>query len=275
MLQVTVLGSGSRGNAILLDGSEGAILIDCGFGVRALAKRLALSGRHPDEVQAVVLTHEHTDHACGVRAASARWRWPVYATALTHAALAGESTGAPSTCALLAPGETAVSGLSIHHHPVPHDAADCRAFVVTDLRSGARAGIVLDCGRVTETLPRFLTGCDLLVLESNHCPTLLVNGPYPWPLKQRIRGGSGHLSNPEASELLAQCAHGGLRGVILAHLSETNNLPEVALAHARGALRRAGWRRDAIWAAPQAVPQRPVHATGANGRAPGQLVLAL
>jgi phosphoribosyl 1,2-cyclic phosphodiesterase len=265
MLQVTVLGSGSRGNAILVDGSEGAVLIDCGFGTRTMAQRLATAQRRPSDVQAVVLTHEHTDHACGVRAASERWDWPVYATARTHAALAREAVGAPPLVQTLGDALTEVAGFRLTHHAVPHDAADCRAFVITDVRSGARAGVVLDCGHAPDTLPAFLARCDLLVMESNHCPTLLVNGPYPWMLKERIRGGSGHLSNAQAGDLLAACVHQGLRGVMLAHLSETNNTPEVALASATQALRRAGWNRDGVWAAPQRIPHAPVQATGGIG----------
>lgn len=267
MLQITVLGSGSRGNAILVDGSEGAVLVDCGFGTRTLAKRLAAVERQPADVQGVVLTHEHVDHACGVRAASDRWDWPVYATRATHAALAREAGGAPAQTALLGDDATDVAGLRITHHAVPHDAADCRSFVITDIRSGARAGIVLDCGHVPEGLPTFLAQCDLLVVESNHCPTLLTNGPYPWMLKERIRGGSGHLSNAAAGALLEACAHRGLRGVMLAHLSETNNAPDVALSSAAQALARAGWSGESLWAAPQRVPHAPMRVTGVPRRA--------
>jgi phosphoribosyl 1,2-cyclic phosphodiesterase len=274
MLQVTVLGSGSRGNAILVDGSDGALLVDCGFGTRTLAKRLQLAERRPADVQAVVLTHEHTDHACGVVAASERWDWPVYATARTHAALARDTSGAPLHQALLADGLTEIAGFQVAHHPVPHDAADCRALTITDVRSGARVGVVLDCGRIPDSLPAFLAQCDLLVLESNHCPDLLVNGPYPYMLKQRIRGGSGHLSNVQAGELLSACMHRALRGIMLAHLSETNNTPDLALTSATRALRRAGWTRDALWAAPQRLPHAPIQATGAVGR-PAALQLGL
>jgi phosphoribosyl 1,2-cyclic phosphodiesterase len=275
MLRVTVLGSGSRGNAVLIDGSEGAVLVDCGFAARTLASRLEAAQRHPEQVHAVVLTHEHVDHACGVRVASARWNWPVYASALTHAALASEDHGAPAHVSLLEPTVTTVAGLQVEHHAVPHDAADCRALRFTDTRSGARVGVVLDCGAIPSRLPAFLAHCDLLVIESNHCATMLANGPYPRLLKQRIRGGHGHLSNEQAGRLLSEVAHDGLRGVMLAHLSETNNTPSLAVAAAKATLQHAGWRRDAVWAAPQRAPHDPVLLSGTLGFGPAQLTLAL
>jgi phosphoribosyl 1,2-cyclic phosphodiesterase len=263
VLRVTVLGSGSRGNAVLIDGSDGSLLVDAGFGLRALRNRLQMTGRHPEEIQGLVLTHEHVDHASGAAAASARWGWPVYATADTLTALAASDSGAPALSQRLAPsGPTPISGFALEHCAVPHDAADCRALLLTDTRSGARLGVVLDAGHVPDALPAFLSRLDLLVLESNHDADMLANGPYPWMLKRRISGGSGHLSNVAAAALAARCVHRGLRGVVLAHLSETNNTPDLALACLRDTLRRAGWRRDALWAAAQRQPHAPVTAAG-------------
>jgi phosphoribosyl 1,2-cyclic phosphodiesterase len=260
-IAVTVLGSGSRGNAILVDGSRGTVLVDVGFGVRTISRRLAECGRHPGEVEAVLLTHDHQDHACGAGAAARRWGWPVAATSPTLAALT-TAREAPATVRVLDDSPAVLGGFAISHAPVPHDAADCRAFVLTDEGTGARIGIVLDCGHVPPSLPSFLSGLDLLVVESNHDAALLANGPYPWPLKQRIRDGQGHLSNMQTGTLLESCAHRGLRGVLLAHLSETNNTPELAMSAARVALRRGGWLRDALVACPQRVPTIPLHATG-------------
>lgn len=264
MLTVTVLGSGSRGNAILVDGSEGSVLVDAGFGARALAKRFETAGRTPHDVGALLLSHEHVDHASGASAASARWGWPVYGTAATLAALA--TTETPVSHTVVLESSTVVCGLRVDHVSVPHDAADCRALVLTDLRSGARAGVVLDCGAVPPHLATFLDRLDLLVLESNHDETLLASGPYPWPLKERIRGGRGHLSNASAGELARACMHRGLRGLVLAHLSETNNTPDLALTAMRRAL--AGSRRLPVHllAAPQATPTDAVSADGSIGR---------
>jgi phosphoribosyl 1,2-cyclic phosphodiesterase len=265
VLRVTVLGSGSRGNAILVDGTLGTLLIDAGFGPRTIARRLALVNRRPEQISALLLTHEHTDHASGAAAASTRWGWPVHAVADTLEALRTTADGGPRHTACLAFGsDDAVSGFRVQCVAVPHDAAACTAFVLTDESSGARVGIALDLGHVPDALPTALARCDLLVVESNHDERMLAEGPYPWPLKQRVGGQLGHLSNGAAAALAAGAAHSGLRGVILAHLSETNNTPARALQRTRDALRRAGWRRDALWAAHQTVPCGPISADGVS-----------
>lgn len=263
MLRVTVLGSGSRGNAILIDGTDGAVLVDAGFGVRSLAKRLATAGRRAEEIGALLLTHEHVDHASGAHAACAKWGWPVYGSPGTIEALSpsGE-TGSLSMRAFVDDDNTSVAGFSIATCAVPHDARDCRALIITDRRSGARVGIAMDLGRVPAALPRAFERLDLLVVESNHDETMLAQGPYPRSLKQRISGGYGHLSNGAAAAFVSACAHKGLRGVMLTHLSETNNAPEIAVQRTRDALRRAGWTRDALSAASQREPLAPVTSTG-------------
>lgn len=274
MLRVTVLGSGSRGNAILIDGTDGAVLVDAGFGPRSLVKRLNAAGRHADEINALLLTHEHTDHASGAAAASARWGWPVYGSAGTLDAMRLETSERADTD--LHPADarpqnahaftdhacTSVAGFLVETTKVPHDARDCRALVITDARSGARVGIAMDVGRVPERLPIAFERLDLVVVESNHDEQMLAHGPYPWSLKQRISGGLGHLSNGAAAALVSACAHRGLRGVLLTHLSETNNVPALALEKTRDALRRAGWSRDALSAASQQQPLPPMTSTG-------------
>jgi hypothetical protein len=151
-----------------------------------------------------------------------------------------------------------------------------RAVILTDLRSGARVGIALDLGHVPAELPTAFARLDLIVVESNHDVAMLDAGPYPHLLKQRIRGGLGHLSNRVTSGLLSECAHRGLRGVLLAHLSETNNTPELAITGSQQALRRAGWSRDRVWAAPQRSVCGPMGLDGALGDASArQLSLGL
>jgi phosphoribosyl 1,2-cyclic phosphodiesterase len=261
MLRVTVLGSGSRGNAILIDGTDGAVLVDAGFGPRSLARRLKEAGRRPEEITALLLTHEHTDHASGASTACARWGWPLYGSTGTIEAL-GAGTGALAAHAFLDTGPTLVGGFLVETTAVPHDARDCRALVLTDIRSGARAGVAMDVGRVPEELPVAFERLDLIVVESNHDEQMLARGPYPWSLKQRISGGLGHLSNGAAAAFVSGCAHRGLRGVLLTHLSETNNLPALAIERTRDALRRAGWSRDALSAASQQAPIPPMTSTG-------------
>lgn len=267
MVSVTVLGSGSRGNAILIDGSEGTVMIDAGFGTRSLSQRLALAERRPEEVQALLLTHEHTDHASGATAAQQRWQWPLYSLDATLVSLEAQPRGRPTrTTAMDFAAPTLVAGFSVTCIPVPHDAQACSAFVLTDLHSGARIGVALDVGHVTEALVTGLTRCDILVVESNHDERMLATGPYPRHLKHRVGGSLGHLSNGDAAAFATQLSHRGLRGVILAHLSETNNTPTLAIECTRDALRHAGWMRDTIWAASQSVPCSPIGANGITHR---------
>jgi phosphoribosyl 1,2-cyclic phosphodiesterase len=275
MLRVTVLGSGSRGNAILIDGTESALLIDAGFSPRALARRLAAAGRRPEQISSLLLTHEHTDHACGAAAACAKWGWPLRSAAGTLAALETE-TGTLRTSVLQADAPTVFDGWSVETVRVPHDARDCAALVLTDMTSGERVGVALDLGHVPETLPTAFQRLDLLVVESNHDERMLAHGPYPWMLKQRIGGSLGHLSNGATATFVAACAHKSLRGVMLAHLSETNNTPDHAVARSRDALRRAGWRREAVWAAAQGTHTGPIGLDGVTvAHAPLQLALGL
>jgi len=277
MLRVTILGSGSRGNAILVDGSDGAILVDAGFGPRMLAKRLAAIGRRPEQIRSLLLTHEHTDHACGAVDACRKWGWSLRATAGTLAALEESPDGCDVERASVATsGTTDIDGWSVQSVGVPHDAREPSSFVLTDRQSGERLGLALDLGHVPEALPAAFARLDLLLVESNHDERMLATGPYPWMLKRRVGGDLGHLSNGAASAFIAACAHRALRGVILAHLSETNNTPEHALSRTREALRRAGWRSDAIWAAHQAQPIGPIGMRGETQHsAPVQLALGL
>ena len=266
MLRITVLGSGSRGNAILIDGTDGAVVVDAGFGPRSLVRRLNAAGRRPEEISALVLTHEHTDHASGAAAACARWGWPLYGSAGTLEALgvgSGTVVSPREARVFTADGPTAIGGFLLETTSVPHDARDCRALVFTDIRSGARAGVAMDVGQVPEALPLAFARLDLIAVESNHDEQLLASGPYPWSLKQRISGGLGHLSNGAAAAFVSACAHRGLRGVLLTHLSETNNRPALAIERSRDALRRAGWTRDALSAASQHIPLAPMTSSGA------------
>ena len=256
MLQITVLGSGSRGNAILIDGTDGAVLVDAGFGPRSLVRRLHVAGRRPEEISALVLTHEHTDHASGAAAACARWGWPLYGSAGTLEALgvgSGTVVSPREARVFTADGPTAIGGFLLETTSVPHDARDCRALVFTDIRSGARAGVAMDVGQVPDALPLAFERLDLIAVESNHDEQMLASGPYPWSLKQRISGGLGHLSNGAAAAFVGACAHRGLRGVLLTHLSETNNRPALAIERSR----------DALSAASQQIPLAPMTSSGA------------
>lgn len=273
MLRVTVLGSGSRGNSVLVESQDTTILIDAGFNPRALTKRLALAGRRPEDVQALLLTHEHTDHACGAAAACVRWKWPLHATAGTLGNLpdAASMTGKVMN-AVAVHAAFVIGGMSVVATAVPHDATEAVALVITDSTSGCRVGIATDLGHVPDTMPSYFERLDVLVVESNHDERMLAEGPYPWMLKRRIGSQLGHLSNRQAAAFIAQCVHKGLRSVILAHLSETNNTPDVAVLAATTALRKAGWKREDVWAAHQNEIRGP-YATNANGVSAGAVQL--
>lgn len=271
-MRISVLGSGSRGNAILVESGKTRVLVDVGFGVRTLESRLRRLACAPESITGVVLTHEHVDHASGALAACARWGWPLFATAGTISALPDAMV---PVRAIVHGQAWSIGDLAGQSVAVPHDAADCAALVFEDRSTGARAGIALDLGHVPPPLTAAFERLDLLVIEANHDVAQLMAGPYPWVLKQRIVGERGHLSNAAAATLAAACAHAGLRGVVLAHLSETNNSPVLAVESVRAALQRRG-RAGAgvrVVAANQRVPLGPIMAGQADAARSQQMEL--
>lgn len=242
-MRVWSLGSGSRGNALVVASGGRAVLVDCGFGPRALATRLKKLGLAPEMIEALIITHEHQDHADGAAKAHHKWRWPVYASAGTHSALR-EIPGKYRVT--LQPGQGAeVAGFAVECASIPHDAKEPLAIALTATASGARVGIAHDLGRVPAPLESLFAHCDALCLEANHDVTMLREGPYPRALQERIRGGRGHLNNDETAALAVRLAHSGLRALSLLHLSETNNTPEVAARAVQAALSKARVRVNA------------------------------
>lgn len=241
------LGSGSSGNALVVESGGHRVLIDCGFGPRALALRLRALGIAPESIEAVLVTHEHTDHAQGVARAQHKWRWPVHGAAETLGALRLPARA----CHEVREGVACeVGGFVIEGIAIPHDAAAPMAYVLTARASGARLGVAHDLGKVPATLRERFAYCDALCVEANHDRDMLRDGPYPASLKARIRGGHGHLSNDECGELVTGLMHSQLRAVVLLHLSETNNTPEVAERSVSAAVRRTGYRGPVV-AAPR------------------------
>lgn len=224
------LGSGSKGNAWLVEKGATRVLIDCGFGVREMAGRLARLGLAPEDVSAVLLTHEHSDHARGAARFSAKYRRPLWLTPGCRTML--EATGDPleNSHEVDSHGTFSVGDLEFHAYTVPHDAREPVQFVASD---GARRwGLLTDAGHVTAHMVTMLNGCDALALECNHDVDRLRQGSYPAALKTRILGRYGHLDNGAAAELLSRLERGRLQHVAAAHLSEENNTPDLA----RGAL---------------------------------------
>ncbi len=247
-MEFCALASGSRGNAVYVGSNGAGVLVDVGLSARSVARRLDAAGMDPARVRAVVLTHEHRDHATGVAAWCRRHRVPVW---MTEGCLAGlEALLGPGglegvEVRLFASGEPfEAAGLEFLPVRMSHDAADPVGFRVTDGR--ARIGLATDLGFATHWVREALRGADLLYVESNHDEERLWNGPYPWPLKQRVRSRHGHLSNRACSDLVADLLHPGLRCVVLGHLSQTNNEPRLAYTATRSVLERAGAARDVM-----------------------------
>jgi len=273
-MKLWVLGSGSSGNAVLIETARSRILVDAGFAPRVLKRRLAVAGVAPESIEAVVVTHEHTDHVKGVAAAARKWGWTIVSTA-------GTRMMCPDWAELrtiLTPRKSAVVVGDFHLETVPvsHDANEPIAVIVTSLDEGARAGIVYDLGHVTETICRALDKLDILVIEANHDEGMLRTGPYPPSLQARIRGKFGHLSNHDAARLAGQTIHSGLNNIVLAHLSEQNNTPRTALGTVGDSLRR-GRFKGRLTAASQSSVVGPicVGASTATQLAPVQLALGL
>lgn len=267
-----VLGSGSKGNALVVESAGARILIDCGFPPRTLHSRLKLVGIAPESIGTVVLTHEHVDHVKGVAAAARKWRWTVLASRGTLAALPALSG---HRRVVLKPGSThALDAFDVLAVRVPHDAAEPVGFVVTATASGARAGIATDLGEVPHPLLAAFERLDLLVLESNHDEGMLRAGPYPPQLQERILGCSGHLANRACGAAIAAIAHRGLRDVVLAHLSEVNNEPALARRTVVSSIRGSAFK-GVLHVAAQAVPLGPVGPTAKTAGTAPQYALAI
>jgi phosphoribosyl 1,2-cyclic phosphodiesterase len=241
-LRVASLGSGSRGNAVLIESTNTRILVDAGFSGSELARRLETLDRDPSTVDAVIVTHEHRDHTAGIGIAARRWGWPLFMTDGTAKACEDLLRGGEETQIFEPESSFRLGDLEIHAVPTCHDAAEPVAVTVTETGSGLKAAVATDLGRATTPVRAALAGCHYLVLEANHDEVRLRDAPYPWSVKQRIGGSRGHLSNHLAGDLAREILHPELGGVLLAHLSQECNEPRLALAAVRQAVRPAGFQ---------------------------------
>jgi len=232
-----VLGSGSGGNAVVIESGKHRILLDAGFSSREIVKRMKLLGFDPQGIEALVVTHEHQDHCKGVDGFAKKFKVPVYATEGTLAGTRLREEVARSAVLIRSGEPREVAGFRIEPFMLPHDAREPVGFVVED-PLGRRVGLVADLGCRTSLAWGRLHDLDVLILETNHDLDMLRNGPYPWSLKQRVAGRHGHLSNREAAEGLPELINDRLRWVVLYHLSRTNNLPALAAAAIGEALDR-------------------------------------
>ena len=272
-MKLWILGSGSSGNSVLIETERSRILVDAGFSPRVLKQRLTRAGVAPDSIEAVVVTHEHTDHVKGVASAARKWGWTIVSTAGTRMMCPEWS----ELRTILTPRKSSVVVGDFHLEtvPVPHDASEPIAVIVTSIGEGARAGIVYDLGQVTDSISRALDKLDVLVIEANHDEGMLRAGPYPPSLQARIRGRFGHLSNGDAARLCGDSIHRDLNNIVLAHLSEKNNTPRTALETVGETLRRSRFR-GRLTAASQDKVVGPISVgSGATSAAPVQLALGI
>jgi phosphoribosyl 1,2-cyclic phosphodiesterase len=239
-LRITALGSGSRGNSLLLESGDTRVLLDAGYSPRMTELRLANAGVAPESIEALIVTHEHTDHARGAAGCADKWGWRLLATTGTLSECFQLPERTPET--LPSFGMFSIGAFHFQTVPISHDADEPVAVVVTARGSGARAAVVYDLGAVTDGVRQAIAEVDILVIESNHDPEMLRNGPYPAVLQRRIASRHGHLSNYAAARAAADCAHRSMSHVVLAHLSQKNNTPALATRTMARALARTNFR---------------------------------
>ena len=295
-MRMTVLASGSKGNSTVIASAETRVLVDAGLSCRELMKRMAMVKEDPSALDAILITHEHTDHVAGLAVLARRLRIPVYFTEPTHrawvrqmtprstmtyakwlehvqkekearaaqdavedgsiriaaASAEAEEEDAPEAATKRDPASLpaveyfqpgtnfSIGDLSITPFTTPHDAADPCGFVFESSSESIRMAIATDLGYVPPNVKRALERIDVLLLESNHDLEMLKDGPYPWAVKQRVLSRVGHLSNHATAEFLSRDYDGNATYIVLGHLSETNNAPELALLSAEEAIRERG-----------------------------------
>ncbi|MFL5400754.1 MAG: MBL fold metallo-hydrolase [Myxococcales bacterium] len=275
-MRLCVLGSGSLGNCVWVEAPGARILVDAGLSHRETLRRCRDAGLDLRDLTDICITHEHGDHCFGAAVIARKTGARVHATVGTFRALRDPPPA--ELCFPLPSGELVVGSLRIRAVPVPHDALEPVAYVLEE-RGGdgraIRAAIVTDLGFPTRPLAASLQDLDALVLEMNHDPRLVIEGPYPPSLKRRLLSDVGHLSNAQGAQLLRRVAHAGLRHVVLAHLSEQNNTESYARREAEAALQlRSGGASLVV--APQMRPLPPVEILSDGARQvvrPRQLAL--
>ncbi|MGA2161692.1 MAG: MBL fold metallo-hydrolase [Methanoregula sp.] len=235
-MRCTILASGSKGNCTYIQGGDSAILVDAGLSAKETLYRLAHTGCAADMIDAIIVTHEHVDHIRGLDVLARKLECPVYATGGTLADFlchrrTSDKPLSTHSCRYDTP--FVAGGFTVSPFATSHDAAEPCGFIIEE--NGEMLGYCTDTGIITSHMLDLLRRCDGIVLESNHCPEMLANGPYPESLKRRIRSSRGHLSNPAAAAVLRMLGKDAPQ-VVLSHLSEINNTPDRARASAREGL---------------------------------------
>src|SRR5918996_700477 len=251
-MKLTVLGSGSTGNAVLIVAGDTRVLVDAGLSAKEIARRLAMVGEDAQRLDAVLVTHEHGDHAGGLRVLLNMVDCPVYISAQTHDAYVSErfnvNTDEPRRREkalrdrveqIESSRDFRIGEIDFHPFTIPHDAVDNFGFTAT--HQGVKLATLMDFGHITTLISERLRGCAAIVMESNHSRDMLkACDVYPWELKQRILSRTGHLSNEDIAAWLREGFDGAARHIVLAHLSQRANNPHVAQITAESALRERG-----------------------------------
>lgn len=240
-MRIASLGSGSRGNGTLISFGESLVLIDCGFSLKETERRLARHEVSAEQLDAIIVTHEHSDHCSGVGRLSRRYQLPVY---MTHGTYVSERCSDVHQYHMVCSERPfSVGELELTPVAVPHDAREPCQFVIT--AGGRRFGLLTDLGSVTTLVREHFSGLHGLLLEANHDTTLLQSGAYPPALKRRVAGDWGHLNNHQAGQFLGSIDHPQLQQVVIAHISEKNNHPDAVLAALEPHYRRS---EELLWA---------------------------
>ena len=256
-LTLCVLGSGSKGNAIYLRAAGTSLLIDAGLSTRQIGMRLAKIGVALDELDALLITHEHRDHLGGAKTLLKHHFLPLYLNRLTWEA--GRHLLPPTAGVECFENGSAfkIGDLTVEAFSVSHDAADPVGFLIRSAEY--KIAIATDLGYASNLVRAKLQGAHLIVLEANHDPQMLKNGPYPWEIKQRVWGRQGHLSNQQSAGLLRELYHPRLRHVVLAHVSEVNNLESLVRQEIEQALAECAADSFSCSIAKQAQITAPFH----------------
>lgn len=263
-VSITVLASGSRGNTAIVSSSNTRLLVDAGISCRETFKRMKAAGEDPHSLSAILITHEHADHIAGLAVLAKKLNVPVYMTGATHQAWARAMRDTDDEAPQLNKLELFLSGwhfqigdFTVTPFTIPHDAADPVGF--TFRAEGIKIAFATDLGYVPVSICDHLRGCDVLVIESNHDLEMLRGGPYPWSVKQRVMSRVGHLSNDAVADFFATDYDGSASYLVLAHLSEQNNHPEIARGAAEKALGpRRTLLRNRVLLAGQSEPTQPI-----------------
>lgn len=244
-VSVSMLASGSRGNCAVVASARTKILVDAGVSCREIFKRMKSLGDDAHSLAAILITHEHTDHVCGLATLAKKLRIPIFMTGATHQAWARAMRDENGVRPQLERFERFEAGhrfqvrdIEVKPFTIPHDAADPVGF--TFRAEGIKVGVATDLGYLPVSVRDHLRGCDVLVMESNHDLEMLRGGPYPWSVKQRVMSRVGHLSNHALADFFSSDYDNSATFVVLAHLSEQNNHPEIARREAEKALAARG-----------------------------------